>query len=179
MLRRMQVSNFRSLVQSQLMFEENYTCLVGANNVGKSNVITALKWLLSPQSLSSKGLPNVDLSRTSTSRTVSICASIDNDTGLSDNDFGFQIDQDGLIHIGRNFEFQGRDEEQNHILFTDYAKPSPLPVGLGMVLALLIFGWMIGLISGGFKYIKLLLHYRKTVKTVSEAEEFIRQFVAA
>ena len=54
-----------------------------------------------------------------------------------------------------------------------------LPVGLGMVLALLIFGWMIGLISGGFKYIKLLLHYRKTVKTVSEAEEFIRQFVAA
>jgi hypothetical protein len=126
MLRRMQVSNFRSLVQSQLFFEENYTCLVGANNVGKSNVITALKWLLSPQSLSSDGLPSVDLSRTSTSRTVSICASIDNDPGLSAIDFGFQINQDGLVHVGRNFEFQGRDEGQNHILFTDYAKPSPL-----------------------------------------------------
>jgi hypothetical protein len=128
MLRRMQVSNFRSLVQSQLLFEENYTCLVGANNVGKSNVITALKWLLSPQSLSSKGLPNVDLSRTSTSRTVSICTSIDYDKGLSDIDFGFQIDHDGLVHIGRSYEFQGRDEGQNHVLFTDYAKPSPLHV---------------------------------------------------
>ncbi len=54
-----------------------------------------------------------------------------------------------------------------------------LPIGIGMFLALFLFGWIIGLITGGFKYIKLLLHYRKTARTVTEAEDFIRQYVAA
>lgn len=73
MLRQMNVGNFRSLVECSISFEDSYTCLVGANDAGKSNVVTAYKWLTDPYSLSDDGrLPSVDLSRTATDITVGL-----------------------------------------------------------------------------------------------------------
>lgn len=43
---------------------------------------------------------------------------------------------------------------------------------IGSLVALFIFGWVIGLFVGGYHYIKLLLHYQKTRKIVLEAEKY-------
>lgn len=133
MLRQMNVGNFRSLVECSISFEDSYTCLVGANDAGKSNVVTAYKWLTDPYSLSDGGrLPSVDLSRTATDMTVRIMASIEADARVTDVPFRFPIVRDGQVHICRDFEFQGSQQESGQItLLDDFGAPTKLYVLAG------------------------------------------------
>jgi predicted ATP-dependent endonuclease of OLD family len=48
MLRRIEVDYFRSLLHFRLDIPASYLCIVGDNNAGKSNIVTALKWLFDP-----------------------------------------------------------------------------------------------------------------------------------
>lgn len=53
-----QISNFRSCVNTSIILSP-YTALVGYNNSGKSNILTAIQWLLRKTSLSVSDFSNV------------------------------------------------------------------------------------------------------------------------
>jgi len=75
MLQRLEVKNFRSLLNLVLDIPSPYFCIVGENDAGKSNIVTALKWLLDPNYMSKK-MPSVDLSRTTPSLEVMMTADV-------------------------------------------------------------------------------------------------------
>jgi len=106
--------------------------------MGKSNVVTALKWLIDPNKLSENGLPSVDLSRTATGITVSLSISMDSKPIIDGLNLGFPIDQGGLVHIRRDFNFLGKEEGDDNNrriqLLSEYAKPSSLLVFVGTTL---------------------------------------------
>lgn len=95
--------------------------------------MTAYKWLTDPYSLSDHGrLPSVDLSRTATSGTVRIMASIEADASVKEVPFGFPIVRDGQVHICRDFEFQGSQQKNGQITLVDnFGAPTKLHVLVG------------------------------------------------
>lgn len=125
----MNVSNFRSLVEARITFDANYTCVIGAHNAGKSNLIAAYKWLIYPSSLSAGGkLPSVDLSRTATSRTVTLSATLTLAKG-AEPDFGFPIIYEGHVHVRRDYVFEGIELPNGQMeLKSDSAAPTPVHV---------------------------------------------------
>src|SRR5260370_22732378 len=126
------VKNFRSLRDFTIKFADQYTCLVGENNSGKSNIITALTWLLSPEIMGSQGMPLPDLSRTATSSEVTITVG-GSGRGQSEAivDSARLVDPNGIITFRRRFSFGGTVDAQGNVIDTArYAAPQPLEVKL-------------------------------------------------
>lgn len=113
-IKELQIINFRSFVKGRILFNNSYTCLVGSNDVGKSNVLTAYKWLYSPFDFEDHGrLPEVDLPRRATSLTSSIVALVNVAEPI---DFGFPTENDGIVAIERYFQFSGRRDENGSLV---------------------------------------------------------------
>ncbi len=124
MLRSVAIANFRSLVDFELNIPSPYLCLVGDNNVGKSNIVTALMWLFEPGAMSSQGIPSVDLPRTATSLQVNISAGIAFADAPSVLPGGRRLsDDDGVVRVLRTFAFAGRrtNERGDIQIGSDYA----------------------------------------------------------
>jgi len=124
MLRSVAIANFRSLVDFGLEIPSPYLCLVGDNNVGKSNIVTALKWLFDQGTMLPRGIPSVDLSRTATSLQVSIGAGIALGGAPPVLLDGRRLnDDDGVIRVLKTFVFAGRrtNERGDIQVESDYA----------------------------------------------------------
>ena len=123
MLRRLEVANYRSLVQFGLELPSPYVCLVGENNVGKSNVVGALKWLLQPTEMRSKGMLSSDLSRTATDEQVRICVQISAADSPTLPDGRLLVGQDGMLSACRTFDFQATKDAQGNLILQGHYAP--------------------------------------------------------
>jgi predicted ATPase len=125
MLRHVEVVNFRSLLHLHLDVPASYLCIVGDNNAGKSNIVTALKWLLDP-AYANRNLPSVDLSRTTGDLEVRISADVSVPSALfapkKERTF---FGKGNHLRVGRRFVFaQPVASPLTPEIHTDYAAPS-------------------------------------------------------
>jgi len=123
MLRQLMVKNFRSLVEFSLDVPSQYLCIVGENNVGKSNIVTALKWLANPRIMSANGVPSADLSRTASGLEIQIAAAVSVDDGRHALPDGRLLTWgDDLVGVARIFSFTGQSTDpQRLVVESEYA----------------------------------------------------------
>ncbi len=112
--------NFRSLVDFGLEIGRSYLCIVGANNVGKSNIVTALKWLFTPRP---EGMPGMDVSRTATGLRIELYARLAPTGEKVESTSGRSlVSPDGLITVGRIFDLPGDASDPRRMqIGADYA----------------------------------------------------------
>ena len=127
MLRKLVVENFRSLARFSVEFPYAFTCLVGENNSGKSNIATALRWLLAPENAAQRGMPLIDLSRMASSSTVAIVIDLSDRFAIeSSPGSSLLAGPGGLFTFARSFSFGGyADENGNVNPESEYARPGP------------------------------------------------------
>lgn len=101
--------NFRSLVDFALEVGMPYLYIVGSNNVGKSNIVTALKWLFRPRA---EGMPSMDLSRTATGLRIELYVQLTRTEAEVRSPSGRSlVGPDALITVGRLFDLPGESSD--------------------------------------------------------------------
>ena len=127
MLKGFVVRNFRSLAQLSIGFPDPYCCVVGDNNSGKSNIVTALRWLCEPDRMNQQGIPSTDLPRVLEGLTTEFRAAITLAGPPPQLPGGDRlVDSDGCISVAAMYHFEGGPLPQPYRGFEVQSEYAPL-----------------------------------------------------